>query len=302
MLKGERMIIEPGTVFFPQALSAIPSPVKRLFLIGNPTVLQEGLAVIGARKATPYGLACAQRFSALAARKNITIISGGAVGCDAAAHKAALDEGGSTLVFLGGGCDRLYPKTNSTLFQRIIDEGGAIASEYEWDHPPLKYGFRARNRLIAGLAKATLIVEAGLPSGTFTTADEALDANREVLVVPGSIASKTSRGANRLLYQGAIPIVDDESFEDILFSLFGALKEEKMLAGSQHNFKLLPFSKIIYEMLCAENLSIDELLERISKQDKIEEVHFELMQAIIELEQKKLIARYPDGRYGVASF
>ena len=106
------------------------------------------------------------------------------------------------------------------LFQRIVDGGGAVVSEHVWDEDPKPYRFRLRNRLIAGLARATLIVEAGLPSGTFSTADEALAANRDVLVVPGAITAASSRGANRLIYQGATPVIDDETFEDALFSLF----------------------------------------------------------------------------------
>ena len=130
------------------------------------------------------------------------------------------------MAFLGGGCDRLYPAEHEGLFQRIVDGGGAVVSEHVWDEDPKPYRFRLRNRLIAGLARATLIVEAGLPSGTFSTADEALAANRDVLVVPGAITAASSRGANRLIYQGATPVIDDETFEDALFSLFGCLKQE----------------------------------------------------------------------------
>lgn len=110
------------------------------------------------------------------------------------------------MVVLGGGCDCIYPESNRDLFQEVVDKGGAVISEHQWQFPPMPYTFRARNRIIAGLSRATLIVEAGLPSGTFSTADDALSSNREVLVVPGAITSPTSRGANRLLYQGATPI------------------------------------------------------------------------------------------------
>ena len=132
------------------------------------------------------------------------------------------------MVVLGGGCDCIYPESNRDLFQEIIDKGGAVISEHQWQFPPMPYTFRARNRIIAGLSRATLIVEAGLPSGTFSTADDALSSNREVLVVPGAITSPTSRGANRLLYQGATPIVDQETFEDVIFNLYGCLKVQDM--------------------------------------------------------------------------
>lgn len=115
----------------------------------------------------------------------------------------------------------VYPCENTGLFQQVIEKGGAIVSEHAWDTPPLPFMFRARNRLIAGQSKAVCIIEAGLPSGTFTTADEALEANKEVFAIPGPITSKLSRGANRLIYQGATPIVDEETFADQLYALFG---------------------------------------------------------------------------------
>ena len=225
-IRGPRVEIERGESLYPPALESVASPPNRLYVLGNPDALSEGLAVVGARKATPYGLGCAHRFARAAAERGIVIVSGGARGCDAAAHKAALEVGGRTVAFLGGGCDKVYPAEHRGLFQNIVDAGGALVSEHPWDFPPVPYAFRARNRLIAGLSRATLIVEAGLPSGTFSTADEALSAGREVFVVPGAITSASSRGANRLLYQGAVPIVDDESFQDALFSVFGLLKQE----------------------------------------------------------------------------
>ncbi|MVN16867.1 DNA-processing protein DprA, partial [Gordonibacter urolithinfaciens] len=233
-LRGPRFELLPGDGAFPAALARVPDPPRRLYVVGDPAALQEGLAVVGARKATPYGTGCARRFAGAAARRGVVVISGGARGCDAAAHEAALAEGSPTVAFLGGGCDEPYPAAHAGLFQRIVDGGGAVASEQPWDRKPRPYMFRQRNRLIAGLARAVLIVEAGLPSGTFSTADEALAANRDVLVVPGAITAASSRGANRLLYQGALPVVDDETFEDALFSLFGCLRQEQWPPAGEH--------------------------------------------------------------------
>ena len=232
-LKGPRTVLERGAEGFPPSLGMVHDPPERLYVLGNPAALVEGLAVVGARKATPYGLGCARRFARMAAERGVVVVSGGARGCDAEAHRAALDAGCPTVAFLGGGCDQLYPSEHHGLFQSIVDGGGAVVSEHPWDYPPLPFAFRARNRLIAGLARATLIVEAGLPSGTFSTADEALVANREVLVVPGAITSASSRGANRLVYQGATPIIDDDTFQDALFSLFGLLKQGSAAGGAQ---------------------------------------------------------------------
>ncbi|WP_260620375.1 DNA-processing protein DprA [Gordonibacter massiliensis (ex Traore et al. 2017)] len=226
-LTGPRTELALGGELYPSALAGAPDPPKRLYVVGDPAALRAGLAVVGARKATPYGIGCARRFAGAAARRGVTVISGGARGCDAAAHRAALEVGAPTVAFLGGGCDEPYPAAHAGLFQRIVDGGGAVVSEQPWGQKPRPYMFRLRNRLIAGLARAVLIVEAGLPSGTFSTADEALAAGRDVLVVPGAITAASSRGANRLLHQGAVPVVDDETFEDALFSLFGCLRQEQ---------------------------------------------------------------------------
>ena len=181
----------------------------------------EGIAIVGARRATPYGSQCAARFGRMLAEKGIALVTGGARGCDTYALRGCLEAEGKAIVFLGGGCDKLYPTENASLFQRIIDAGGAVVSEHEWDAAPLPYMFRARNRLIAGMSKGVLIIEAGLPSGTFATADHALAAGKEVMAVPGPITSQQSSGANKLIYQGATPIIDDETFEDQLYALFG---------------------------------------------------------------------------------
>lgn len=296
ILRGERFILEKGDEAYPDALLHARNPPKRLYGIGDPHSLQEGLAIIGARRATPYGISCAERFAALAAERSIVIISGGARGCDSASHKAAISKGGKTVAFLGGGCDEVYPPENFSLFQDIVDSGGAVVSENEFGFKPLPYTFRERNRLIAGLAKATLIVEAGLPSGTFSTADEAIAANRDVLVIPGSITSKQSRGANRLIYQGATPIVDDDSFSDVLFSVFGQMKMEDMrqraIDEMDAGCKEL-YQAIAAQPMCAEELSILSA-GLCGKADTLTW----LMVQLAKMEKSGLIARYPDGSYG----
>lgn len=299
-LKGLRTEIARGEECYPLAFAQVAEPPRRLYVVGNAEALAEGLAVVGARKATPYGIGCARRFARTAAERGIVIISGGARGCDAAAHEAALAAGTPTVAFLGGGCDELYPAEHAGLFQRIVDGGGAVVSEQPWDRKPRPYQFRQRNRLIAGLAKAVLIVEAGLPSGTFSTADEALAANRDVLVVPGAITSASSRGANRLLYQGAVPIVDDDTFDDVLFSLFGCLRQEcfsaaEGTASPAHNLR--PSNPVV-AALRAEPLGVDELYALACAHCGRAEAHGWLMERLVEAEGAGLVARYPDGRWG----
>ena len=311
-LNGPRTEVAFGVHGYPDAFCLLAQPPACLYVIGEVEALREGLAVIGARNATPYGRAAAKLFATAAARQGIVIISGGARGCDAAAHRAAMDAGGTTVAFLGGGCDAPYPKENLPLFQEIIDSGGAVVSEQPWSMPPRPYMFRLRNRLIAGLARATLIVEAGLPSGTFSTADEALAANREVLVVPGSILSQTSQGANRLLLEGAIPVVDEESFLGQLSALFPLLPqvgeqlgpmdfEGAALPGSTRSAGLQDDERTLLSMLAANPMRLEEIAVQTCFEPKGDGTRLGKMRGMVaKLEGSGLIERYPDGRFGSA--
>lgn len=292
-IQGPKTVITQDDRRYPDALRRVERPPQRLYVIGDPGVIREGLAVIGARKATPYGRGLCRRFAGEAARRGLVIISGGAYGCDAEAHRAALDAGGKTLVFFGGGCDHVYPARHLPLFQEIVDKGGAIVSEHDWEFPAQPYTFRARNRLIAGLAKATLIVEAGLPSGTFSTADDALSAGREVYVVPGPITSPTSAGTNRLLLQGATPIVDDESFADALFATFGLLRQERAAAEKRQAEDPLLAALLANPMRLEEMMTVSGV-KGSGRFDALTAVTVHLA----ELEGQGIIVRYPDGRYG----
>ena len=293
-LEGQRSVLDCGSDAYPEMLLEIRDPPEKLFVIGNCAALEPGLAIIGARKATPYGRSCATRFARIAAEKGICIVSGGARGCDSEAHKAALEAKGTTVVVLGGGCDQLYPRENAGLFQRVIDSGGAVVSEHDWDVAPRGYMFRMRNRLIAGLSRAVLIVEAGLPSGTFSTADEALESAREVLAVPGAITSASSQGANRLIRQGATPIVDDESFEDALFSIFGMLKRPASAADVEKDDLL---DDPLIAAIRAQPTSFDALYGVACTLYGAEEAAALMMEKIVEAEARGIIARQADGKW-----
>ncbi len=214
------------------------------------------------------------------------------------AHEAALAAGAPTVAFLGGGIDEPYPRQNVGLFQRIVDAGGALVSEHEWDYAPLPYTFRERNRLIAGLAQATLIVEAGLPSGTFSTADAALAAGREVLVVPGAITSPASRGANRLIYQGAAPIVDDEAFADALLTVFGCLRQERAALARADAVEPRGAEAALLAALRAEPLGMEALCDLALRHRRGSDAVTWLMVWLAEAQRDGLVAQYPDGRYG----
>lgn len=302
VLKGPRSVLSFEDAQFPDCLRAVPQPPKSLYVVGEVGALRLGLAIVGARKATPYGRSCAKRFARLAAARDVVVVSGGARGCDAAAHEGALEAHGRTVVFLGGGADNLYPPEHERLFQRVIDAGGAVVSEHSWEKPPLPQQFRSRNRLIAGMASATLVVEAGLPSGTFSTADEALAAGREVLVVPGAITSVQSRGSNRLIHQGATPIVDDESFQDALFGLFGCLKQEVVKQEETEGVMRTRDAQAaaLASALRAAPMGVEELYEFAVGLCGRETARPWLMEQLAKGEQKGVFAHYPDGRWGPA--
>ena len=295
-LEGTRWVIERGTDRYPKSFEQLDRIPEKLYLIGDPDALTEGLAIIGARRATPYGRACSRRFSSLAAQRGITIVSGGALGCDSEAHNGALKANGRTIAFLGGGCDHLYPAANADMFQKMVDSGGAVVSEFAWQCEPRPYAFRMRNRLIAALSKAVLIVEAGLPSGTFSTADEALSLGREVLVVPGAITSQASHGSNRLLFQGATPVIDDESFGDTLERLFGLPTSSS--AGSSGSSARGGIEGKLLEAILASPMDIESLYKMVVDYVGEDDARGWLMEKLTELESSGLIARYLDGRWG----
>lgn len=202
---------------FPARLRTIHDPPPGLFVRGsNPlTVLDRPcVAIVGARACSPYGTAVALAFGRELAAAGVVVLSGLARGVDAAAHRGALD-GGQTVAVLGCGVDRDYPRAHASLAAAIA-ERGLIVSEYPPGVEPAPWRFPARNRIVAGLAAVTVVVEARERSGALITADLALDEGREVLAVPGEITSHLSRGTNALLRLGATPAT---CVEDVLFAL-----------------------------------------------------------------------------------
>ncbi len=213
---------------FPKSLLEIPQVPKMLYVRGK--LPQEDLiylAVVGSRKYTSYGKDICEKLIKGLKGYPIVIVSGLAIGIDSIAHRAALDTGLITISFPGSGLDNsvIYPRTNIRLAQEIIDKGGCLISEMEPQERATIYSFPQRNRLMAGISKAVLIIEAEEKSGTLITARMALDYNRDVLAVPGSVFSQNSKGANRLIHQGATPITTSEELLEALG--FEIEREEK---------------------------------------------------------------------------
>jgi DNA processing protein len=206
---------------YPQRLLAIADPPPLLYLKGEVALLQRpALAIVGARSASAQGEANAEAFARALSAQGLTIVSGLALGIDAAAHRGALaGAAGSTVAVIGTGADRIYPARNAELAREIAARG-ALLSEFPLGTPPLRSNFPRRNRLIAGLAGGVLVVEAALGSGSLITARLATESGREVFAIPGSIHSPLSRGCHRLIREGAKLV---ETAEDVLEELRGPL-------------------------------------------------------------------------------
>ena len=250
---------------YPKILKEIYSPPKVLYFLGNPEILEGiNLAVVGTRKPTAYGRQATFEIVRGLAQNGLTIVSGLALGIDALAHQACLEAGGKTIAVLGSGLDVIYPRANYFLSQKILKNNGCIISEYPAGTEPQKYHFPQRNRIISGLSLGTLIVEAPLDSGALITGKYALDQNREVFAVPGSIYSENSAGPNNLIKMGAKTVTEAK---DILETLNIQMAEnfmanQKIIADSREEEVLLKF-------LSKEPQHIDKIIEESKLESSI---------------------------------
>lgn len=194
---------------YPELLKQIYDPPKSIYVMGNIEILNNpSIAIVGCRDATEYGKKAAIYFSYNLAKENINIVSGLAKGIDSYSHIGALKANGKTIAVIGSGLDIIYPKENEQLAKRIIENGGVIITEYPLGTRPQKEHFPARNRIISGLSKAVLVVEAKEKSGSLITAEFAMEQGKEVYSVPGNINSLNSIGTNNLIKDGAIPVTN----------------------------------------------------------------------------------------------
>jgi len=244
---------------YPWLLKQTYSPPLILFARGNLELLKNKnlLSVIGSRKFSQYGKSIVQNFVKLIAEKNITIVSGLAIGIDSLAHAEAVDTKASTVAVLGSPINRIYPQSNLRLAEKIIQKG-LLISEFPIGSPLAKENFPKRNRIIAGLSQATLIIEAAKKSGTLITAQYALNENREVLAIPGSIFQNNSQGTNNLIKQGAKIITE---IKDIL-EIYNIAENKKQTAPELKNKN----HKIIYNLLKNGPLDINKIIS-LSKID-----------------------------------
>jgi DNA processing protein len=239
---------------YPTNLRQVADPPPVLFVRGHLSPEDDlAVALVGTRRATEYGRAVADRLARDLAVAGVTVVSGLAKGVDTVAHQASVQAGGRTIAVLGNGLDQVYPPQNTALAQRIVDSG-AVVSEFGPGIPPDAVNFPRRNRIISGLSRATVIVEAGAKSGALITADFALEQGRDVLAVPGSIFNPTSVGTNELLKQGATPVTNAD---DVLNLLGSPLVQKSPVAQAVP--KLEGDETAVWHALNGEPRHIDEL-------------------------------------------
>ena len=192
---------------YPSLLREIPQSPPVLFVRGSAgPQFEQSLAVVGTRRVTPYGREVCEQFCGAVARAGVAIVSGLARGIDSIAHRVAVDEGASTVAVLAGGIDGIYPRENAGLAERVMAQG-CVISEYPPGVKTRADYFPRRNRIISGLTRATLVIEAGMTSGALHTAHHALEQNREVFATPGSVFSQQSVGTNRLIRESGAKLV-----------------------------------------------------------------------------------------------
>ncbi len=244
---------------FPKALLEIPQPPEDLWIIGD--LPKENnliyLSVVGSRKFTSYGRETCEKIIAGLKGYPIVVVSGFAMGMDTIAHKKAMQTGLITVVFPGSGLsdEAIYPKTNVRLMREVVENGGCLISEFEPDFKATQWSFPMRNRLMAGISKAVLIIEAEEKSGTLITARLATEYNRDVLAVPGSVFSPNAKGTNKLIKQGATPVT---CAEDVLEALgFERKKDENIQAKLFED--LSPEEKMVIKIL-REPMPRDDLI------------------------------------------
>jgi DNA processing protein len=280
---GWRWVV-PSDDDFPSLLAAISDPPYGLFVRG-PLGVAPAVSVVGSRAATPYGRQVARMLGEELGRSGVVVVSGMARGVDACAHRGALAVAGVTWAVWGTGPDRIYPPEHAELAEEIA-AAGALVTEYPPGTPPRRYHFPERNRLIAGLAEATVVVEAGVRSGALSTARQAVDEGREVFAVPGAVFSRQSVGPNTLLRLGARPLL---TAADVLEVVAPAASDRPTPRRSEADGWLLD------GLEQGAVFSPDELAARSGA--SVAEVLAELLR----LELAGVVERLDDGRYARTS-
>lgn len=307
MMKAGAQLIPIQSPNYPKQLREIYDPPLLLMALGRTELLQTaGIAVVGTRRPTTYGMAAAERLSGDLAKAGLTIVSGMARGIDSTAHRAALAVGGQTVAVFGCGVDVLYPSENRRLYEEISRKG-LLLSEFPMGTAAFPQNFPIRNRIVSGLSCGVLIVEGAQHSGSAITAKVGMDQGREVFAVPGNITSKMSWGPNLLIKQGAKLV---QEWTDVTEELPAAIRRELVLQAKQKMLVEDPNSafadgaesietplkelsrKLLNTLQVAEGKDLDSLLESFETVSSSE-----LIGALFDLEMSGLIRQLPGKKF-----
>jgi DNA processing protein len=261
LAQPDHHIIPWNSPLYPAQLKEIAYPPMMLFCLGSTDCLKNiQIAVVGSRQPTVTGIEIAAELSGQLVSAGLTITSGLAIGIDTASHQGALHQGGSTIAVLGSGLKHWYPSANIPLAKKILYQGGLLISELPLTAPPLPQFFPKRNRIISGLSVGVIIVEATCRSGSLITAKTALEANREVFAIPGSIRNPLSAGCHQLIQQGAKLVI---TVNDVLNEIqIPPLPLQKRTQSKKPRKKLDPNHRKLLQCIGYEPTSITELLEK----------------------------------------
>jgi DNA processing protein len=259
-------VLIPTDAGYPDLLRTIPEPPPVLFTLGQQALFESpAAAIVGSRDHSSYGQTVCRSLATAAAEVGVVVVSGMARGLDAVAHTGALDAGGNTIGVLGNGLGVIYPAANRALYERVAQKG-LLVTEFPPGERPHAGSFPQRNRLISGLARVTVVVEAAVGSGALITAGSALDQGREVMAVPGNITSPVSAGANRLIRDGAAPVVE---LDDLMqhFPELRVTKTKRPPAAATRPLPdtLLPEERELADLMGPMSIHPDELANRFRR-------------------------------------
>lgn len=272
---------------YPSNLKEIYDPPALLFVRGEiKPEDSRAVAVVGARNPTRYGIEMTEQISRGLVQAGITLVSGLARGIDTACHRTAIQEKGRTIGVLGCGIDVSYPKENKKLIQEM-SQYGAVISEFRPGIAPLATNFYRRNRIVSGLAKGVLVVEAARNSGSLITANHAVDQNRDVFAIPGNLMNPRSQGCHHLIKQGAGLVESADDIIDALFPPTGLKVQEALFKAADQEEELSETSRAVLEALDPDPVPIDLLCENLKMEVG------KLAGLLLELELKGLIRQHP---------
>ncbi|HVS36760.1 MAG TPA: DNA-processing protein DprA [Gemmataceae bacterium] len=293
--KGQVRLLLKGTPDYPESIASISDPPLLLYVRGELTPADAvAVALVGSRHCTDAGRRTAAKLAAGLGRAGVTVISGLARGIDGIAHRAALEAGGRTVAVLAGGLSRIYPPEHRSLAEQVVG-AGALLTESSMTQEPLAGLFPPRNRLISGLSRVVVIVEAGVDSGALHTAHHAAEQGRTVLAVPGPVDAETSAGCNALIRDGAVLC---RGPDDVLEELHGvsAVSQSAKAAAPAPTEKATPpgltdEQRRVWEFLAGGVRTVDELAQNLGMTAP------QLTGALMMMEMKRAIRRLPGNRY-----